>query len=116
MLRRKLTVAGNNVNFHINIDEFFKCLQDKKRLEFRSLLPCLDPQKVLMLYRFESLDTRNVHKGDGGEVQDQAVEVHSGNADAPRNVQLRRNDAGIAEAIQTVALPVGLLMFIDEVP
>lgn len=34
------------------------------------------------MYHSESLDSRNVHKGDGREIQDQAVEVHSGNTDA----------------------------------
>lgn len=27
MLYRKLTVAGNNVNFHVNVYKFFKYLQ-----------------------------------------------------------------------------------------
>lgn len=69
-----------------------------------------------MLYHFESLDTRNVHEGDGREIQDQAVEVHSGNADVSRNLQLRRDDTDITEAIPIFALLVALLMLIDEVP
>lgn len=63
-----------------------------------------------MLYRFESVDGRNVHEGDGGEIQDQTVEVD------PRNADVCGNDAEIAEAVQLFALAVVLLAFIDQIP
>ena len=36
---------------------------------------------VFPLYHFESFQSRDVQEGDSGEVQDQAVELHSGNPD-----------------------------------
>lgn len=35
----------------------------------------------MTLYRFEPLHGRDVQEGDSREVQDQAVDVHSGNTD-----------------------------------
>lgn len=40
----------------------------------------------LSFYRFESLHRRNVQKGNSGEVEDQAVEVHSGEVDPGRKI------------------------------
>lgn len=68
------------------------------------------------MYHFESLDCRNVHKGDGGEVQDQAVEVHPGNIDVHWKLQLRRNDLDNAELGQLVLLPAALVPLVNQIP
>lgn len=68
------------------------------------------------MYHFESLYCRNVHKGNSREVQDQAVEVHSGNTYVCWKLQLRRNDLDNTEFIQLVLLLAALVAFIHQIP
>lgn len=68
------------------------------------------------MYHFKSLDGRNVYEGDGREIQDQAVDIHSWETNVCRNLQLRRNDADITEAVQLFTLLVKLLGFIVPIP
>lgn len=68
----------------------FNCISIKLAVILKTIKPLnlfqwLDNQKGLM-YRFESLYGRNIHEGDSREIQDQAVEVHSGDIDACRKI------------------------------
>lgn len=59
------------------------------------------------LYRFESLHSRDVQEGDSREVQDQAVDVHPGNADLRRRVSpvdLDRTTLEVSGQVQIVRL------------
>lgn len=72
----------------------------------------------MILYRFESLQSRDIQEGDGREVQDQAVEVHSGDADVSGKlcvpVYPKREVLDISGQIQLLRVHVALVTHLAE--
>lgn len=72
-----LSVIRDCLHFIYTVSQMKAVLRLKGLFPFLSFLSFF----LFYFYHFESFHSRDVQEGDGGEVQDQAVEVHSGNAD-----------------------------------
>lgn len=83
-----------------------------------SLTSCLDDtsgRHCTITYHFHSFHSRDIHEGDSREVQDQAVDVHSGNSDHSRELRVPVQwERKVLEQIQLLQVDVRVVSALAE--